>query len=149
MSGFKSGASSDDPFGSEDESDDEESESGSTGSGAERSSAQSVGGSDTDLQNPDSTEGDSSVGESAGGSSVGGLPWIYRRDSISDDRPKTVQLHLQESTLDRQRETRRTLEGELGESVKKADLREAALLVGMTRVDEVADVLRDWGYDFE
>ncbi|MDG5760184.1 hypothetical protein QA600_12640 [Natronococcus sp. A-GB1] len=148
MSGFKSGASSDDPFGGEDESD-EEGESASTKSDAERSSAQSAGGSDTGLQNRESTEGDSSVGESAGGSSVGGLPWIYRRDSISDDRPKTVQLHLQESTLDRQRETRRTLEGELGESVKKADLREAALLVGMTRVDEVADVLRGWGYDFE
>ncbi|WP_394742893.1 hypothetical protein [Natronococcus roseus] len=148
MSGFKSGASSDDPFGSEDESDDEESEPASTGSGAERSSAQSAGGSDTDLQSPESTEGDSSASESGGGSS-GRLPWIYRRDSISDDRPKTVQLHLQESTLDHQRETRRTLEGELGESVKKADLREAALLVGMTRIDEVADVLRDWGYDFE
>ena len=141
MSGFKSGASSDDPFGSEGESDGEENESVSTDSDSERPSVESTAGSDTDR--------DSGVSEPAGGSSVGGLPWIYRRDSISDDRPKTVQLHLQESTLDRQRESRRSLESKLGESVKKADLREAALLVGMTRIDEVADVLRDWGYDFE
>ncbi|MDG5820512.1 hypothetical protein [Natronococcus sp. A-GB7] len=141
MSGFKSGASSDDPFGSDNEGGGEDNESSSTDSDSERLSPESTARSEADR--------DSNVSESAGGSSVGGLPWIYRRDSISDDRPKTVQLHLQESTLDHQRETRRSLEGELGESVKKADLREAALLVGMTRVDEVADVLRDWGYDFE
>ncbi len=141
MSGFKSGASSDDPFGSEDESGGGDEESSGPESDPERPATGST---------PESGfERDSSSQEQGGASMAGGLPWIYRRDSISDDRPKTVQLHLQESTLDRQRETRRSLESELGESVKKADLREAALLVGMTRIDEVADVLRDWGYDFE
>jgi polysaccharide deacetylase 2 family uncharacterized protein YibQ len=78
-----------------------------------------------------------------------GLPWIYERDSITDGRTKTVQLHLQDSTLDEQRSVRTDIEDQLGESVKKADLREAALLIGFQQVDAVADQLREWGYDFE
>jgi len=40
------------------------------------------------------------------------------------------------------------VESVLGESVK-SHLREAALLVGLEHVDEVADQLREWGYDFQ
>jgi len=32
-------------------------------------------------------------------------------------------------------------------SVKKADLREAALLIGLNHLNEVSDQLREWGYD--
>lgn len=76
-------------------------------------------------------------------------PLDLQRDSITDGRAKTVQLHLQETTLDHQCQTKSDVEGELGESVKKADLREAALLVGLERIDDIADQLRGWGYDFE
>lgn len=77
------------------------------------------------------------------------LPWVLTRSSITDGREQTVQLHLQQSTVNTQRETTRTLESELGESVKKADLREAALLVGLQHTDEIAATLREWGYDLE
>ena len=77
------------------------------------------------------------------------LPWTLTRNSITDGRDQTVQLHLQRSTVEAQREAARTLEAELGETVKKADLREAALLVGLERVDEVAATLREWGYDLD
>lgn len=79
----------------------------------------------------------------------GELPWIYQRSSITDGREKTVQLHLLDDSLDRQRQAQSDVESELSESVKKADLREAALLVGFQHIDEVADQLREWGYDVE
>ena len=77
------------------------------------------------------------------------LLWTLTRNSITDGRDQTVQLHLQRSTVEAQREAARTLEAELGETVKKADLREAALLVGLERIDEVAATLREWGYDLD
>lgn len=80
------------------------------------------------------------------GSVASDIPWILRRNSITDGREQTVQLHLQESTLDVQRTQKIAVESRLGESVRKADLREAALLVGLQHTDAVVDVLEEWGY---
>jgi hypothetical protein len=74
------------------------------------------------------------------------LPWIHRRSSITDGRENTVQLHLQTSTSETERTQKSEIEAILGDSVKKADLREAALLVGLEHTNEVADQLREWGY---
>ncbi|EMA70716.1 hypothetical protein C461_00467 [Halorubrum aidingense JCM 13560] len=74
------------------------------------------------------------------------IPWILRRNSITDGRTQTVQLHLQERTLEVQRTQKIAIEDRLGESVRKADLREAALLVGLQRTDDVVGVLEEWGY---
>lgn len=74
------------------------------------------------------------------------LPWIHRRTSITDGRENTVQLHLQTSTSETERTQKSEIEAILGDSVKKADLREAALLVGLEHTNEVADQLREWGY---
>lgn len=137
MTGFKSGASSDDPFGGDDDDEDDVDElepaSTSLGTDPQPDPAVEQHDDDRDERSPSS----------------GGLPWIYERDSITDGRAKTVQLHLQDSTLDEQRKARSDIEAELGESVKKADLREAALLVGLERINDVADQLREWGYNFE
>jgi len=125
------------------------------------------GAADDDWDDDDSFEADDADGrrdvdqdssvESTGGSAAAGgdtttrarLPWIHRRGSITDGREKTVQLHLQASTVDAERSGKSDVEQLLGESVKKADLREAALLVGLEHADEVADVLREWGYAIE
>ncbi len=141
MTGFKEGASSDDPFLSEpleveEEEGDEEEEN-------VESATTQVSTSDLDGLKEGGNETTSSSGAS------GGLPWIYDRDSITDGRAKTVQLHLQESTLDEQRKIKSAIEADLGESIKKADLREAALLIGFQHLDEVGDQLREWGYDFD
>ncbi|SNR69062.1 hypothetical protein [Halorubrum vacuolatum] len=77
------------------------------------------------------------------------LPWIHRRSSITDGRENTKQLHLQDTTVEVEREQKSKIEDLLGESVKKADLREAALLVGLKHIDETADQLREWGYAVE
>lgn len=74
------------------------------------------------------------------------IPWILRRNSITDGREQTVQLHLQEETMNVQRTQKSVIESRLGESVRKADLREAALLVGLQQTDDVVEVLEEWGY---
>ena len=77
------------------------------------------------------------------------LPWIHRRDGVKDDRDHKT-IHYTDHTVKRERRERRpALEQRLGDDVELTDAREAAYLVGMDHVDEVADVLREWGYDIE
>ena len=124
MTGFKSGASDDDPLN---DGADQNPESGMSEQESEATSAPTVtGGSE-----PSTTQS--------------GLPWIYSRNGITDGRAKTVQLHLQDTTLDREQAARTDLP--IDESVNKADLREAAYIVGLQHLDEVAATLREWGYD--
>ncbi len=127
MTGFKDGASTDDPLGSSDDEQDEP-----TMSVAESGLDASTQSSNTETQAV---------------STATGLPWIYERSSITDGREKTVQLHLQDSTVDQQRDVKADVETLIDESVKKADLREAALLVGFQHSEEIAAKLREWGYD--
>lgn len=81
--------------------------------------------------------------------SAGDIPWVLRRNSITDGRDQTVQLHLQKETMNVQRKQKSLIEARLGESVRKADLREAALLVGLRHTDDVVDILEQWGYALE
>jgi hypothetical protein len=76
-----------------------------------------------------------------------GLPWKYRRQNARDGRPHTKQIHLQASTERREDTFRSDVQSAVDEKVELTDLREAALLVAMDHVDEVADQLREWGYD--
>lgn len=85
----------------------------------------------------------------SGSRSSSSLPWIYAREGITDGREKTVQLHLQQHTLDTEHEAKTILETRLSDTVNKADIREAAYLVGLSDLDAVADKLREWGYDVD
>lgn len=125
MTGFKSGASDDDPL-NEDDNGTADTTQSSDGTGTQQRQDPELSGGSDQLQQTN-------------------LPWIYRRNSITDGRAKTVQLHLQDSTLDREQTARSDLP--LEETVNKADLREAAYLVGLQHLDEVAGTLREWGYD--
>lgn len=133
MTGFKSGASDDDPLGSGD-SDTETDTTDSSDITEAQSSTLSSGEPEVDSRQDKSS------------SSSPELPWIFDRSSITDGREKTVQLHLQQSTLDTQRQAKSDVESALGETVKKADLREAAIIVGLQQVDDVTDILEEWGY---
>lgn len=86
--------------------------------------------------------------EGAEGAGSSRLPWIHARNSITDGRERTVQLHLQRSTITQERDVLSDVQSVLGENVAKADLREAALLVGLSNFDAVTDQLREWGYDY-
>jgi hypothetical protein len=144
MTGFKQGASSD-PYGS-DESDN-----------SDELDAAATDNTDVDSQTDDTEQRSSEVSAttssgqqnaSEGGQpSDTGLPWIYRRSGITDGRHKTVQLHLQRETVNEEDEFQTALTRELGEKPKKADIREAAFLIGMQQLDDVANLLREWGYD--
>ena len=92
------------------------------------------------------TSAENSVETGANNASAANIPWILRRNSITDGRDQTVQLHLQKETMDVQRKQKSLIEARLGESVRKADLREAALLVGLQHTDDVVNVLKEWGY---
>ena len=124
MTGFKSGASDDDPLGGDDQEETESDTSSMTGG---RSDDTTTTG---ETQSP-STE----------------LPWLYARNGITDGRARTVQLHLQQSTINREQDALRDVP--ISETTNKADLREAAYLVGLANLDDVAAQLREWGYDAE
>jgi hypothetical protein len=132
MTGFKSGASEDDPLGSDD-SDNETEAATSTVT-------------ETQSLSPESSETETGKSPEPSSGSTTELPWIFDRSSITDGREKTVQLHLQQSTLDTQRQAKSDIESKLGETVKKADLREAALIVGLQQVDDLTEILEEWGY---
>lgn len=143
MGGFKSGAADDD-WGDTAATSVEEDESAEGDEQTESSADRSQPEPDTP-----STAIETNTASTGSGPAQQDLPWVLTRNSITDGREQTVQLHLQSSTLDVQREAARTLEAELGESVKKADLREAALLVGLQHTDEMVAKLREWGYDID
>lgn len=167
MRGFKSGASDDDPLGgSEDDSQDSQPDStvddyesvgddqpvddeplsDNTGS---NDSVRRERGTRSTSSDSDGTSDSVGIGDGVPTPKDGQLPWLFARDSITDGRERTVQLHLQTATVDRQRRARSALEDRVGDRVSKADLREAALLIGLADLDEVAAVLETWGYGAE
>lgn len=145
MTGFKDGASSE-GFGSDsDDAGDDVDDTDPVTDGLETTTS-SI---DTDVNRDGGDRQQDDDSEMVSAPTDGELPWIYQRNSITDGREKTVQLHLLSDSIDHQRQAQSDVESELGESVKKADLREAALLVGFQHIDKVADQLREWGDDLE
>lgn len=142
--GMKSG-SGDDPFAEDDHVDDE--------------TVDDTADTDTDAGDPFDEESTTPEPESTSTTLPGipehpadessQLPWIHRRDGVKDDRNHKT-IHYTEYTVKRERrELRPALEERLGDDVELTDAREAAYLVGMDHIDEVADVLREWGYDID
>lgn len=76
------------------------------------------------------------------------IPWVLRRGSVKDDRPNVTQFFLRDETDRAERRFQSAVEDRLDRDVYTLDLREAAYLVAMRHPDEVADQLRDWGYEY-
>jgi hypothetical protein len=77
------------------------------------------------------------------------LPWKYARENVKDGR-NMVQFYLQADTKTLESQALADLEDEFDESVLTFDLREAAYRVTLqNHLDEVAEKLREWGYDIE
>lgn len=87
-------------------------------------------------------------GSNDGESDSGGIPYVYRRDTVKEGRDQ-IPIFLREHVREGERDLRRELESLLGEDVAKTDLREAAMVVAQRHPELVADVLREWGYDYE
>jgi len=110
MGGFKSGAADDD-WGSTE-----------TNDVTESTTEAETDATDTETEPTASDTSDAAIrstAERVTQSSQRNLPWVLTRNSITDGREQTVQLHLQQSTVNTQRETTRTLEAALGEPVKR------------------------------
>lgn len=75
------------------------------------------------------------------------LPYIYRRDTVKEDRDQ-VPFFLRDHVRRAEADFIDQLEDRLDANVYKADAREAALEIAFeTQVAEVAARLREWGYD--
>lgn len=73
------------------------------------------------------------------------IPYTLRRDSVQDGRNR-VPLFLQSETKTAERDALRELEDRFDDDVSLTDLREALIVVGLGRLDEVEEQLERWGY---
>lgn len=78
------------------------------------------------------------------------LPYYQRRSSVKEDRDDVLQFFVREDTAQGEDDLERAVADALDirpKELYKLDLREAALLVAMEHPDEIADKLREWGYE--
>lgn len=102
----------------------------------------------TDTDNLTADSGDTATAEPAEtpATETASLPYIYARETVKEGRDQ-VPFFLREHVQDLEDEFIDDLEERLGETVYKADAREAALVtVYNNYLDEVAELLREWGY---
>lgn len=78
----------------------------------------------------------------------GGVPWVYTRSNVKQDRDM-VQFYLREFVQDAEDDFVDAVEQDLGASVSKTDVREAAYVAAMRRPEIVADELERWGFEGE
>ena len=115
---------------------------------------------DTKPQSPDESRETDEDGESNGEvpeateresdsttPTVDSIPYKLRRSQVNEGREQ-VPYFLRQEVIDAEAQLKETLESELGETVYKSDYREAAMVVAQRRPELVAEVLREWGYDF-
>lgn len=111
---------------------------------------------ESDVEAAESSEepevGESMVEEpaepSSGSQGLEDIPYKFRRDRVKDDR-EPMTIFLQEETEKSMREFYSDLEAEVDEQVSKIDAHEAAVIAAQRNPEIVAEVLREWGYDFE
>lgn len=74
-------------------------------------------------------------------------PYFIRRNNVTDERNKRIELHLRQDVADSEEEFRKQLADELGvSSVSKTDAREFALILAQEHPEMVADLMREEGY---
>lgn len=98
---------------------------------------------ESNREEPDTTENGSDSKTPA----VDSIPYKLRRSQVNEGREQ-VPYFLRQEVIDAEAQLKETLESELGETVYKSDYREAAMVVAQRRPELVAEVLREWGYDF-
>ena len=92
------------------------------------------------------TDTETEPASSTQSSTQSNLPYIYQRDTVKEDRDQ-VPFFLRPHVQDLEDDFIDQLEDRLGRNVYKADAREAALLTAYNNyIDEVAELLDEWGY---
>jgi len=144
MTGMKEGVG-ENPFERDDLVDKPESED----EPEEESTTEAPAGSETAAEATATTGDEERASESDGSMrSKQDLPYIYRRDRVTDERDQ-IPFYLREETTDVLEDRLVAFEKQLGEDVSKIDFRELALLVGVEHLDEIQDRAHEWGYGME
>jgi hypothetical protein len=106
------------------------------------------GSSDTDDDHQDAEPQEVDVeAQTTDESSASGIPWKFVRDSAKSER-EMVQFFLQTETQRLESRAQGELETILDDDVLLLDIREAAYQVALEKyLADVADQLREWGYD--
>jgi len=139
--GMKSG-SGEDPFEGIESSDGQDEEPTADAADEVAAAADAPGG---DVEG----SADDGVDNSGNGGVSTGLPWKYSRSNAKDGR-EMVQFFLQEETQAAEEVAQSELGDRLDEDILVLDLREAAYQVALEQhLDDVAEQLREWGYDAE
>jgi len=94
----------------------------------------------------DTSPGRESVGDAGDESDDESYPYKLRRANVNDDRQQ-VPFFLRDHILDGEQDLKNDLEKRLGETVYKSDYREAAMEIALENPEQVAEKLREWGYD--
>ena len=103
---------------------------------------------DADGASGDDGDADTASEPDAASDDAPAIPWVLRRSSVKADRPNVTQFFLRDETDRAERRFQSDVEEILDADVYTLDLREAAYLVAMRHPDEVAEELRDWGYEY-
>jgi hypothetical protein len=141
MTGMKEGVG-ENPFERDDLVDEPEPEDESE----EESTTEASDSSEAPAEAAATTEHEARTSESGGSMrSKHDLPYIYRRDRVTDERDQ-IPFYLREETIDVLEDRLIAFENQLGEDVSKIDFRELALIVGVEHLDEMQDRAREWGY---
>lgn len=103
---------------------------------------------DEDQDSPAVSSQNTESAETNEGSSNQQYPYFLRRRSVTDERDKDLIVPVREETMKAMVDGRNALAEELGVAeVSKFDAREFALMVGLERIDEVAERMREEGFD--
>lgn len=100
-------------------------------------------------ESPSRDEGkDGTTRDSPSPTASASIPYIYRRDSVHDNRDR-YPLFLQEETRNAERDAKREFEDKFQNTVSVTDIREALILAGLDNLDDVESHLEGWGYGIE
>lgn len=134
----------DDPFadGQDDASDTEDESEG----GEDTSSTQAESGGAQVAVESDGDDAKEESGATEGGGD--GLPWAVERNSVKSER-EMVQFYLRGFVQERESRFQREVESKTGYDTYLTDVREAAYLVAMDHPDEVAELLDEWGCEYD
>jgi len=80
--------------------------------------------------------------------SVPSYPYFVRRNNVGDERDTRLEIHVRDKVADREAQFRHTLADRLGVSdVSKTDAREFAMLAAFEHPEQVAELMRNEGFD--
>lgn len=108
----------------------------STGTGRSQSESDAGGGPVDDADGQTKAEAD-------------GIPWVLRRSRVKEDRENVHQFFLREEYSAREDEIIEAVASDLElrqKDIQKLDVREA--MVAAADPADIAEVLRDWGYEY-